>query len=121
MQHWTAWPLAPSHILKDADIGARNKGTAGAGNYHRAGRRQNMRGISGKEKTPVLHRLRYEAAHGRHPFLKDGALIQAEIVSGFETPLQLLPNPVIGPPRQIFARLALQIGTGDLRTAHTKQ
>ena len=86
-----------------------------------AGGRHDMRGVSGQEKAAILHRFRDEAAHGRHSFLKDRALIQTEIRQRFRSAAATLPkcgHPAI---RQIFTGPALQVDAAELRAAHAKQ
>src|SRR5580658_1262569 len=80
-----------------------------------------MRGVSGQEKASMLHRLRDEAAHGRHAFLKDRTLVQAEPFAGLEPPLQLFPDAAVRPCGQVFVGPALQVNAAELRRAHAQQ
>src|SRR5262245_11781630 len=86
-----------------------------------AGRRHDVRGVSGKKHPPVLHRFDDEAPHRRDAFLNDRPLFQREVAAGVQPRLQLPPDAVIGPVGDLFARVALDIESRDLWRAHAEE
>jgi hypothetical protein len=85
-----------------------------------SGRRHDVRGVAGEEQPPVLHGRGDEAAHRRDGLLRDRALLQ--VPSGYGQPvLQLVPDPVVGPPFDVLVGGHLQVEPADLRRAHGVQ
>ncbi len=86
-----------------------------------AGRRHDVRGVAGKEQASVLHRLGDETAHRRDALLRDPADARRPAVFAGEARLQLGPDAVVGPLRDVFVGTALQIKTRHLRRTHAEE
>ncbi len=71
----------------------------------RAGRRHDVRGVAGEEQAAVLHRLDDEAAHAGDALLEDLAGVQRPALEP-EAPLELVPDPLVGPLVEILVRAA---------------
>jgi len=78
-------------------------------------------GVSGEEKTAVLHGLDDEAAHAGDGFLRDGAFHELPAVVGGKARLQFFPDAVVGPEREVFLRCALQVEAADFRRTHGEE
>ena len=73
-----------------------------------------------RKQPPVLHRLGDEAAHAGHALLENRAL--GELPSVERDPgLQLLPDPVVGPERQVLVGVALDVVARELAGAQAQE
>ena len=86
----------------------------------RPGRRHDMRGVPRQEQPAALHRLDDEAAHRRDAALQDRAFRQRESIAR-RAHLQLRPDPIVRPRRDVLVRRALQIQPAQRRRAHRQQ
>ena len=68
-----------------------------------------MGGITSDEQAAMAHRRRDEAAHRRHALLHDVAFSEPAALIVAEPLVQLLPDPVVGPVRNIVVVRALKV------------
>src|SRR5262249_26219348 len=80
------------------------------------GRRLDMRGVAGQEQPAVLHRLRYEAAHGGDALLQETAL--GEPAGAADGGVKLMPDAFIGPGLNVIVGRALHVEARQARRAH---
>jgi len=97
---------------EDADVGYGEVESFGAGG------RNDVGGVTGEVEAAELHGFDDEAAHAGDAFLDDGTFGELPAVVSSETLLQLVPDAVVGPEREIFIRRALQIEAADFRRTH---
>ena len=93
----------------------------GDGEVHalRPGGGHDMRGVAGKKKPAMAHRLHHEAAHGGDALLENGPFLQ--FIAAAETLVQFLPDARIGPFIEVLVRRALQVEPADRLAAHGRE
>ena len=84
----------------------------------RAGRRHDVRGVSGEEQPPVAASARRRSCASRDALLEDRAFVAASSRRARVAALELLPDPLVGPLVEVLVRRALEVEPRDLRRAH---
>ena len=110
-------PAVPHHyrLAQYTHVGNREVHALGARGRH------NMRGIAREHQPAIAHRLHDEAAHCRDALLQDRAFDEVRRVVAFEAAVQLVPDAFVGPLREVFVGLALEVHALDRRRALAEQ
>ena len=80
----------------------------------RSGGGNDVRRVAGQEQPSVLHRLHDEAPHRGDALLDDRTFREDPSVIRCETDAELVPDPIVGPRRDVLVRRHLDVEPADL-------
>src|ERR1700691_3296934 len=79
-----------------------------------------MRRVSREKESSILHRLNHKTAHAGHALLQNLSFSELPSIRG-QSNLELPPNLLVAPKRNILVGFALKVEATDVRSPHGEQ